>query len=275
MYFKKIPQNQDLAYEFFEQALKKSRLARAYLLCGGAKLAKLEIVKELNKILNCKLNQANLNILQPSCQNCTNCRWIEEGNHPKTPITIEAETKKGNISIEQIRNLQSELSQVCDFYRIIIIKDATKEGLNASSSAALLKTIEEARPKTLFILMAPNRETVLPTISSRAQTLYLNGVELEPSNPIAQELFVNFQERLETASPNLDDLLSKMLLADELAEYETIDLIDFLKLWQNQLAETLEMKPSDDICNRILKLENAIGDLKSFVRPRAALVNSI
>ena len=269
VYFKKIPKNQELAYEFFEKALDKSRLARAYLLCGGANLAKIELIKELNKILNCSVNQSAETKLEPSCGTCMNCRWIEEGNHPKTPIIIESETKKGNISIEQIRKLQNELSQVCDYFRIIIIKDASREGLNASSSAALLKTIEEARPKTMFMLLAPNRETVLPTISSRAQTLYLNGMEPEPINPKAQELFMSL---VDSGNLNLDDVLDSMVLADELSQNETIDLINLLELWQNKLAELL---PDDEACNKILKLEQGIGDLKNFVRARAVLVASI
>lgn len=269
VYFKKIPKNQELAYEFFQKALDKSRLARAYLLCGGANLAKIELIKELNKILNCSVNQSAEAKLEPSCGTCTNCRWIEEANHPKTPIVIESETKKGNISIEQIRKLQNELSQVCDYFRIIIIKDASREGLNASSSAALLKTIEEARPKTMFMLLAPNRETVLPTISSRAQTLYLNGMEPEPINPKAQELFMSL---VDSGNLNLDDLLDTMVLADELSQNETIDLINLLELWQNKLAELL---PDDEASNKILKLEQGIGDLKNFVRARAVLVASI
>jgi len=268
-YFPLIPQNQELAYEFFERALDKSRLARAYLLCGGANLAKIELIKELNKILNCSRNQVEGAKLEPSCGTCTNCRWIEEANHPKTPIIIESETKKGNISIEQIRKLQNELSQVCDYFRIIIIKDASREGLNASSSAALLKTIEEARPRTMFMLMAPNREMVLPTISSRAQTLYLNGFEPETINPKAQELFMSL---LESGNLNLDDVLDSMVLADELSQNETIDLINLLELWQNYLADSL---PNDDACNKILKLEQGISDLKGFVRARAVLVASV
>jgi DNA polymerase III gamma/tau subunit len=275
IYFQKIPENQELSYEFFTNALIKGRLARAYLLCGGANQIKIELVKELNKILNCEINQDGSDILKPSCQSCINCRWISENNHPKTPIIIESESKKGNISIEQIRNLQNELSQACDYFRIIIIKDASREGLNQNSSAALLKTIEEARPRTMFILLSSNRETVLPTISSRAQTLYLNGFEPEAINEKAEELFEDLKSSLENHS--LDDYLNLILKAEEFSENERIDLINMLELWQNNLANDLETCPADNItelCNKILKIEQGIVDIKSFVRTRAVLVSS-
>jgi DNA polymerase III delta prime subunit len=322
MYFKKIHKNQENVYDFFSKALEKSKLSRAYLLCGGANIIKLDLIKELNKTLNCQLNlkdslkNSTSSIFRPgdktefdsrsgslsffsdafsenqminsdfqgvlnktsgtivaSCGKCMNCKWIEDDNHPKTPIIIESENKKKFISIEQIKNLQNELSQVCDYFRIIVIKDASRMGLNPYSSAALLKTIEEARPNTMFILLAPNRENVLQTISSRSQTLYFNGFDKEVPSEKVLELYAQLQDKLKDGS--LDDLLNKILLAETLAENEVVDLIEMLEYWQNQLGESLQEADAENQklkSAQIIKIEQAILDLKSYVREKAVLV---
>jgi len=60
-------------------------------------------------------------------------------------------------------------------WQIILIEDADRLGTpeNPRTGNALLKAIEEPTPKTLWLLCAPTRADVLPTIASRARHLTL------------------------------------------------------------------------------------------------------
>src|SRR3989344_2534289 len=57
--------------------------------------------------------------------------------------------------------------------RSVIIYDANL--LTQDAANAFLKTLEEPPQKTIFILTAEQKESVLETISSRAQTVELTG----------------------------------------------------------------------------------------------------
>lgn len=273
VYFRQVPPNQELAFAFFEKVLAKNHLARAYLLCGGANTAKADLIVAINQILNCKLNQVGAGTYAPACGECTNCRWIASGTHPKTPLLLEGEGKKGNIKVERIRELQTELGQACDYFRIIVISDASRNGLNASSAAALLKTIEEAKANTMFMLIAESRDTVLPTISSRAQTINFVGVEEQAPSETSLAIYSELLAKL--GSGDLESSLGQILSAEKFAEYESTDLISMLELWQNQISSELIGAATEDAgirAEQIFKIDRAIADLKAFVRPKAALV---
>lgn len=251
---------QQLVSEFFNQSLTKDHLARAYLLVGNAQQAKFDLVKQINKVLNC---------IEPNaCGRCQNCRWIEANTHPRTPIYLkpDEESRKQVIKVEQIRELQGELSQSSEFFRIVIIEDASSIVLNASSSAALLKTIEEAKANTLFMLFAKSKSSVLSTIVSRSQVLALNDNE---PHEYSEEAKLLSQEILSFVNSNqATSRLAQLLKADELSVHENKDLIEALQLLQEQAAiDAVTLAQA----NLVLAYENAISDLKSFVRPQLVL----
>lgn len=75
-----------------------------------------------------------------------------------------------NISIEQVRDLREKLSQksFLSLPKVVLIKDA--ELLNVDSANALLKILEEPPARTMFFMLANNREQILPTLLSRSQS---------------------------------------------------------------------------------------------------------
>ncbi len=105
---------------------------------------------------------------EDACGICPSCRKVAGGQHPDLHIL---EPDGAFIKIDQVRELQKELS-----YRpfeapkkACIIDGAEK--LNLSSGNALLKTLEEPPGNALMILITPERSAVLQTILSRCQTL--------------------------------------------------------------------------------------------------------
>jgi DNA polymerase III delta prime subunit len=98
-------------------------------------------------------------------------------NHPDVVIIEpEIEEKKGKtrekeISISQVREALERLK----FFpyelktKFCVIKKAQK--MNVEAANALLKSLEEPSDKAIFILLANNMESILPTIVSRCAAL--------------------------------------------------------------------------------------------------------
>jgi DNA polymerase-3 subunit delta' len=98
---------------------------------------------------------------------------IAHDNHADIRI-IESES--GTLKIEQIRDMQHQLSlrPVEARYRIIILRrfhEATPQAMDA-----LLKTLEEPAPYVMILLTADTADTLLPTIKSRCQPLSLRPI---------------------------------------------------------------------------------------------------
>lgn len=84
---------------------------------------------------------------------------------------IGAENKQGNISVEETRGILNKLS-VKSYegeYKILLMWKA--DIMNASSSNALLKILEEPPFKTIFLLVSDQSDKLLTTIISRTQRI--------------------------------------------------------------------------------------------------------
>jgi len=78
-------------------------------------------------------------------------------------------------------------------YRICIVDSA--DDLNRSGANALLKTIEEPPPKSLFLIVAHRPDSLLPTIRSRCRRILLK--------PLAADAILNILEGLAPPWPHL------------------------------------------------------------------------
>jgi DNA polymerase-3 subunit delta' len=107
------------------------------------------------------------------CGLCPSCRKIAAGQHPDLHLV---EPDGAFIKIDQIRELQRELSfrpfeapiKAC------IIEAADR--LNPAAGNALLKTLEEPPGNALLVLITANVGGVLPTVLSRCQRLHFSAL---------------------------------------------------------------------------------------------------
>lgn len=88
-------------------------------------------------------------------------------------LTISAE--KQAITIEQVRQIHAFLRLKIPgsgvIRRVIIVEQAQK--MTTEAQNALLKTLEETPEATLFILTAPDKTMLLPTVVSRIQEIHV------------------------------------------------------------------------------------------------------
>lgn len=149
--------------EFLRRTLAHDRLAHAYLFEGPQGVGKRLTALALARAVFC--------VEGTGCGECTPCRKIDHNNHPDLQI-LEPDGKQ--IKIDQIRELQKNLSfkPVESTRRVCLIDYADQ--MNPAAANALLKTLEEPSAETLIILISAQPEALLSTVLSRCQRLPFN-----------------------------------------------------------------------------------------------------
>ena len=175
----------------FLSSFASNRLPQCWLLAGDMGIGKASFAWLIAKFLlttkyqpadlKIDLNESNINsILEP--QSGSTLNRIISGSEQRVYIVRRGYNEKRkaffkNISIEDIRKLQSYCSlSIADGGKRIIIID-TADDLNKSSSNALLKLIEEPPKNTVFLLISHQPNLLLPTIKSRCQKLSFSNLD--------------------------------------------------------------------------------------------------
>lgn len=103
------------------------------------------------------------------------------GEHLYDSSTFKAKSEGGknkqfNIPIDEVRQLQRrlQLRPQPGAWRVVILWHVEK--MNVSAANAFLKLLEEPPDRTLLVLTAGEGETLLPTITSRCQSLLFERV---------------------------------------------------------------------------------------------------
>ena len=158
---------------------RRSQLPHALLLIGQKGLGKYEFARQFAASLLCE---------QPgddglACGRCLACNWYAQGNHPDfrllqpDALAEEVESEDGKkkpsqqITIDQVRGLDDFLTVGTHRggLRVVIVNPT--EAMNRNTANALLKTLEEPAPGTLFLMVSSEPMRLLPTIRSRCQVV--------------------------------------------------------------------------------------------------------
>jgi len=100
------------------------------------------------------------------CGTCRECRSALSGAHPDVTLV---RTEKLSIGVDEVRDLvrKAAMSPTMGRYQVIVIEDADR--ITTQGADALLKSIEEPPPRTVWILCAPTADDVIVTIRSRCR----------------------------------------------------------------------------------------------------------
>tara|TARA_B100000073_G_scaffold328489_1_gene315086 strand:- start:256 stop:1182 length:927 start_codon:yes stop_codon:yes gene_type:complete len=152
----------------------KNLLPSSILLTGQEGIGKTNFSFHLINYLFSKEEINKYNILENKIyENNRSHNLVKNLTHPNFYYISKNEGKK-NIDIDQIRNMIAFLNKSSfDNNRKIILIDGA-EDLNASSSNALLKSLEESINKNIFLLTHNINKNILDTIKSRCIIYKLN-----------------------------------------------------------------------------------------------------
>lgn len=118
------------------------------------------------------------------CGHCQVCRMAPVGGHPDVQIITPTGLSYGVDEARELVRLSS-LAPIESPWRVIVVEDADR--LTDQAFHALLKTLEEPTPHTVWVLCAPSVEDVLPTIISRTRHLSLRT----PTTAEVRDLLIN------------------------------------------------------------------------------------
>ncbi|TCC52414.1 DNA polymerase III subunit delta' [Kribbella capetownensis] len=113
---------------------------------------------------------AALQCANQGCGECNECRTALSGAHPDVSLI---RTELLSIRVSEIRELvrRAAMSPTQGRWQVMVVEDADR--LTEQAADALLKSIEEPAPRTVWVLCAPTVEDVVPTIRSRCRLLVL------------------------------------------------------------------------------------------------------
>jgi DNA polymerase-3 subunit delta' len=154
----------------------------AFLLSGSPSLGKRTLATRFAQALLCE-HPVDGN----PCFECGNCRRVLRDTHPdvslfsleeQSRLAGERGSKATTLTIETARSIsaQAPLRPMNGDWRFVIVDDA--ELLQPDAQEALLKTIEEPPPFLVLLLIASDREAMLPTIRSRCESFDLSAAAI-------------------------------------------------------------------------------------------------
>jgi DNA polymerase-3 subunit delta' len=207
----------DALVEGFARAVKRGRLAHAYLFTGPSGVGKRLFSVELAKALLCEKTTEGL--LQ-ACDRCPSCVQVEAGMHPDF-FTAVRPPEALEFPIDLMRQLCQSfaLKSARGRGKVILLDDA--DDLNEEAANCFLKTLEEPPPRSVLLLIGSTADRQLQTIVSRCQVIRFAPLPAELVDELLQAQGVEDAAlrarlvRLSAGSPGL----AKELADPELWEF--------------------------------------------------------
>ena len=153
-------------------AIKRDRIAHAFLLTGVRGVGKTSTARLIAKALNCIGPAGNGGPTIDPCNVCEPCVSIAEGRH----IDVIEMDAASNTSVDNIREIIEAVrySAVSARYKVYIVDEVHMLSKNAFN--ALLKTLEEPPPHVKFIFATTEIDKVPVTVLSRCQRFDLRRI---------------------------------------------------------------------------------------------------
>jgi DNA polymerase III subunit delta' len=149
--------------ELLARAIARGTLPPSLIFAGPEGVGKRLTATALAQALNCERAGTD------ACGECAACKRIARGVHADVLVIEPGDS--GSIKIEQVREAidRSAYRPFEGRRRLVVIDQA--DALIVEAQNALLKTLEEPPPASVFVLITSRPDMLLPTVRSRCQRL--------------------------------------------------------------------------------------------------------
>jgi len=206
--------------EILNKSIERGTVAQAYLFSGPENVGKFTIAQDFAQKITGSEKELNPNL------------------YILKPEVDEEKNKKLEIKIEQIKDLQHwlGLSSFESQTKVAIIDDAQK--MNKATQNALLKTLEEAHPKTVVILITQNEEKIFPTVISRCHRLKFGTVSNEE---LLKSTNREVEEDILFWSLGRPGIFQKLLTEEAELGFCQETLTEFMNIFSKSVAEKMAL----------------------------------
>lgn len=264
--------NHQSQWNTIQNAWANQRIPQSMLFVGPLHCNLADFITRVIQLISCE-KQQNL-----PCLVCNNCQMVQRSEYPDVQW-VKPEKSGSAVKIDQIRELQSSayLTPQRGRYRVIVIEPADR--MNTAAANALLKILEEPAQHTIFILLAQQLSTVLPTILSRCQIIKFSSlIDLNDNALILAEYYpedsqeAKIVSQAETILNGVIDLIEGRLhpcgLAAQWVQFELSILLWFFFLVFSQLQNThFYKKPeSGPAQEQLVRLSALLNPVKIFTQ---------
>lgn len=253
-----------------ESAWNSQRLPQSLLFVGPLHCDVADFVFKMMQLFSCKANT------DKPCLQCNDCKMVERMEHPDVEW-VKPDKNGGAIKIDQIRELQHSayLTPQRSNSRLIVIDSADR--MNTAAANALLKILEEPASHTVFILIAQQLSTILPTVLSRCQILRFSSTDDFATDNLLTlgQCYSEGSERaliITQAAFILDGIIALLerrkhpcAVAGEWSQFELSTVLWFLYLVYSQLQYmyctkvVVHTEPAVMQLNRLYELSNSVS----------------
>jgi DNA polymerase-3 subunit delta' len=142
--------------------------ASAYLFVGATGVGKATAARRFAAILLCPTSGRHETP-------CRSCRLAAAGTHPDL-VLVEPEGRQ-RLGVEQARSTiqQSVMTPVESSRKLFLLEEAGS--MTEQAANALLKTLEEPSPTSVFVLVAESEDDLPTTVASRCRTIHFGRVD--------------------------------------------------------------------------------------------------
>jgi DNA polymerase-3 subunit delta' len=160
---------QSRAVSVLRSAIRRDRVAHAYLFCGPEGVGKSTAARLFAQALNCE----RVGEEADACGECRACLLAVRGNHPDVRLLTTARPDQSSvIPIETMREglvYDAYLKPVMGRHKVYIVDPADRAAHQAIHT--VLKVLEEPPPRVVIILVTARPGLLPETVPSRCQTI--------------------------------------------------------------------------------------------------------